>query len=183
MEPAAKLVRQRVQIGCNFHTQPTWKWLVGVPLIYIPILVTVPPLILAVWLVRAHLTLVGGHNLNSYWNDFAPSWASHRYTRKTQILSDGLVERFGPIGYLVRFRLFWVFNCNSTVPFQWRWSATSTISSRLSSSGGVPSAMTRSATTATLRSISRCGMRRAMRNSCTRTIEPTPVGQAIRRRS
>ncbi len=73
----ASLKDQRVQIGCNFHRQPTWKCLLGVPLIYIPILVTVLPLIVTVLLVRAHLTLVGGHNLKSYWNDFAPSWASH----------------------------------------------------------------------------------------------------------
>ena len=112
----ASLKDQRVQIGCNFHRQPTWKWLLGVPLIYIPILVTVLPLIVAVLLVRGHLTLVGGHNLKSYWNDFAPSWASHRYTRKSQIVSNGLVERFGLIGYLGRSKLFWIFNCKLYCP-------------------------------------------------------------------
>ena len=33
----ASLKNQRVQIGCSFHRQPTWKWLLAVPLIYIPI--------------------------------------------------------------------------------------------------------------------------------------------------
>ena len=41
----------RVVIGRNYLTQPTWKVIIGVPLIYLPILVTVPFVIIGVILV------------------------------------------------------------------------------------------------------------------------------------
>ncbi len=107
---------ERLQIGCNFHKVPRWKLLAGVPLIYIPILAAVLPMIVAALLVRTHLTMVGGRKLKSYWNDFVPSWVSHRYTRDTQIVSDKLLDKYGAPAYIAKSKLFWIFNCKLYCP-------------------------------------------------------------------
>ena len=106
----------RVQIGCNFQQHPRWKFLAGVPLIYGPLLVGILPLIACALLVRTHLTLVGGHRLKSYWNDFVPSWVSHRYTRGNQILPERAFERYWFLAWIGKSRLFWIFNCKLYCP-------------------------------------------------------------------
>jgi hypothetical protein len=108
--------RERVMIGCHFHQHPKWKFLAGVPLIYLPILVGILPLILCALLVRTHLTWVGGHRLQSYWKDFVPSWISHRYTLENQILPEKLFERFGSLAWIAKSKLFWIFNCKLYCP-------------------------------------------------------------------
>jgi hypothetical protein len=40
----------RVQIGCNFAKQPFWKRAIGIPLIYVPILVLIPFLVVGLML-------------------------------------------------------------------------------------------------------------------------------------
>ena len=65
-------------MGCNYVSQPLWKVILGVPLIYLPIIATIPFVAIGVFLVKTHLTLVGGMEIQSYW-DFVPSWVSHRY--------------------------------------------------------------------------------------------------------
>jgi len=107
---------ERLQIGCNFHKVPQWKLFAAVPLTYIPILVGVLPMIVSALLVRTHLTMVGGHELKSFWNDFVPSWVSHRYTRDTQIVSDKLLDKYGTLAYLSKSKLFWIFNCKLYCP-------------------------------------------------------------------
>ena len=45
-------ITERVTIGANYPAQPLWKKAVGIPLIYLPLLTTVPFMILGVLLVR-----------------------------------------------------------------------------------------------------------------------------------
>jgi len=107
---------ERVEIGCHFQQHPRWKFLAGVPLIYLPILIGVLPLIVCTFLVRTHLTLVGGHNLKSYWEDFVPAWVSHRYTRANQILPERLFDRYSFAAWIAKSKLFWIFNCKLYCP-------------------------------------------------------------------
>ncbi|MHC1697325.1 MAG: hypothetical protein AB9919_04490 [Geobacteraceae bacterium] len=99
----------RVRIGCNYVSQPFWKVILGVPLIYLPILATLPFVAIGVFLVKTHLTLVGGMEIRSYW-DFVPSWVSHRYQNKDQPVIK--ISRFHPAHY----RFFWIFNCKLYCP-------------------------------------------------------------------
>lgn len=107
---------ERVQIGGYFDETPHWRFLAGVPLIYIPILVGSVPLVLCALLVRTHLWMVGARSLQSYWKDFVPSWVSHRYTRKNQIVSDRFAARYGSLAKITRSKLFWIFNCKLYCP-------------------------------------------------------------------
>ena len=100
----------RVKIGCNFAKQPLWKLVIGVPLIYVPILVVIPFLVIGLVLVRLHLRLTGASNLKSYW-DFVPSWITHRYTYKTQIVRTTSLW-ISPTKY----KFFWIFNCKLYCP-------------------------------------------------------------------
>jgi hypothetical protein len=99
----------RVQIGCNYQKQPLWKILLGVPLIYLPIISTVPFVIIGFFLVKTHLKYVGGMNIKSYW-DFVPKRLSHRFTDSEQPAIN--VSRFNPAHY----RFFWVLNCKNYCP-------------------------------------------------------------------
>jgi hypothetical protein len=99
----------RVRIGCNYEKQSLWKVSLGVPLIYLPILTTVPFVIMGVLLIRTHLKYVGGMDIKSYW-DFVPDWVSHRYRNGEQPVIN--VPRF----HLARYRFFWIFNCKVYCP-------------------------------------------------------------------
>jgi hypothetical protein len=101
----------RVQIGCNYAKQPFWKIIIGVPLIYVPILVVIPFLAVGLMIVRLHLKLIGAKNLKSYW-DFVPAWITHRYTYKTQVTSSSSSWN----GIFCRSKLFWIFNCKLYCP-------------------------------------------------------------------
>jgi hypothetical protein len=107
---------ERVQIGSNFDETPHWRFLAGVFLIYVPILLGLVPMILCALLVRTHLRMVGASNLKTYWKDFVPSWVSHRYTRKTQIVSDRFFAKYGSVVSITRSKLFWIFNCKLYCP-------------------------------------------------------------------
>jgi hypothetical protein len=63
---------ERVRSGCNYERQPFWKIILGVPLIYLPILTTLPFVIVGVNLVKIHLKYVGGMNIKPY-GDFVPN--------------------------------------------------------------------------------------------------------------
>lgn len=69
---------ERVRIGVNHIKQPIWKVFISVPLIYLPLITTIPFVILGVLLIKAYLKWVGGMNIGNY-SDFVPGWASHRY--------------------------------------------------------------------------------------------------------
>ena len=45
---------ERVQIGCNYTRQPLWKIVLGVPLIYLPLIMTIPFMIPSIWTVKTH---------------------------------------------------------------------------------------------------------------------------------
>ena len=111
-----KGTQDRLQIGGNFDDTPRWRFLAGVPLIYVPILVGIVPMILCAVLVRTHLRMVGACNLKSYWKDFVPTWVSHRYTRKNQIVSDRFLAKYGSVVSITRSKLFWIFNCKIYCP-------------------------------------------------------------------
>lgn len=101
----------RVNIGQNFLGQPGWKLVVGVPLIYVPLITTIPFVLVGVLLVRIHLHFVGGRNIKSFW-DFVPQWISHRYRYHDQI-----VYHTGAKWYNLRAtRWYWIFNCKLYCP-------------------------------------------------------------------
>jgi hypothetical protein len=99
----------RVRIGCNYVKQPFWKVILGVPLIYLPIITTVPFVIIGVVLVKTHLTYVGGMEIRPYW-DFVPAWNSHRYRNDLQPTIN--IRWFHPAHY----KFFWVMNCKHYCP-------------------------------------------------------------------
>jgi hypothetical protein len=102
---------QRVRIGCNYNNQPAWKQYLGVPLIYLPLITTLPFVLLGIFLVRSHLKWVGGMDIRSYW-DFVPSWASHRYIYQNQITYSTDTSWYN---FRAR-RFYWIFNCKLYCP-------------------------------------------------------------------
>lgn len=99
-----------VIIGKTYLKRPRWfRVLVGVPLIYVPILVTMPFVIIGVFFVRLHLRALGAHNMKGYWY-FVPEWASHRYSLATQ-------PRYNAnIFAIVHYKTYWLFNCKLYCP-------------------------------------------------------------------
>lgn len=103
----------RVQIGCNYNCQPLWKIILGVPLIYLPLIMTIPFMIPSILTVKTHLKLVGSMNIKSYW-DFVPTWATHRYNYNTQIVLQTVRNPW--IAWLCKTKVFWLFNCKLYCP-------------------------------------------------------------------
>ncbi|GEM_PF-355993 len=102
-------IHERAQIGCNYIDRPKWQKLIALPLIYVPILISVPFIIFAVVIVRLHLTITGAKNLKRY-RDFLPTWLSHRYTYENQVTcARSKVVR--PLA-----KVFWLFNCKLYCP-------------------------------------------------------------------
>jgi hypothetical protein len=102
---------RRVKIGSNYLDQPLLKIMIGVPLIYLPIITTVPFLLIGILLVKTHLKWVGGTEIRSYW-DFVPSWTSHRYNHANQI-----TYSTGAAWYNLRAtKWYWIFNCKLYCP-------------------------------------------------------------------
>lgn len=102
---------ERVKIGENFVKQPLWKVFVGVPLIYFPIIISIPFVIVSVMLVKSHLRLLGAKNIKPY-SDFVPNWSSHRYHYKNQITYSTGAKWHN----LRAYRWYWIFNCNLYCP-------------------------------------------------------------------
>jgi len=101
----------RVLIGRNYIDQPAWKRYLGIPLIYAPLLTTIPFVITGILLVKFHLKYVGGMDIRPYWS-FVPSWVSHRYQYDNQITFDSKNTWFQFQGY----RWYWIFNCKVYCP-------------------------------------------------------------------
>jgi len=101
---------ERVQIGSNFSNQTKWKKAIGIPLVYVPIVTTIPFLAVGVFLVKLHLKLIGASNVRSYW-DFVPAWVSHRYQLDDQI-TNPKSRWYNPGSY----RAHWIFNCKLYCP-------------------------------------------------------------------
>ena len=102
---------QRVKIGENFKTQPLWKVFIGVPLVYLPLIISVPFVALCVFLVKSHLRLMGAENIRPY-SDFVPDWVSHRYHHADQIIYSTGAKWHN----LRAYRWYWIFNCNIYCP-------------------------------------------------------------------
>jgi hypothetical protein len=82
----------------------------GIPLIYAPVLVTVPFMILGVNLVRWHLLFLGARNMKKY-RDFIPNRKSYRYTYEKQIVRDAVWY-----GAWAKLKIFWFYNCGIYCP-------------------------------------------------------------------
>jgi len=102
---------ERVEIGNNFVSQPLWKVFIGVPLIYMPIIFSVPFVIICVFLVKTHLQLIGAKNIKSYW-EFVPEWFTHRYNYNNQITYSTGAKWHN----LREYRWYWIFNCKLYCP-------------------------------------------------------------------
>lgn len=99
-----------VIIAKTYKKRPQWfRVLLGVPLIYLPILFTMPFVILGVIIVKTHLRALGARNMKTYW-DFVPDRVSHRYNLKTQPRYDK--NRFS----ISHSKIFWIFNCTVYCP-------------------------------------------------------------------
>lgn len=103
-------VTGRIQIGAGYARASNARVLLGLPLVYAPILL-LPFVALGALLVYAHLRLMGATGLKSL-RDFLPAPGSHRYGLKTQVVRRGA----HPLAFWARARAFWVFNCTLYCP-------------------------------------------------------------------
>jgi len=101
----------RVDIGVHYKQVSPWRVFVGLPFLYLPILV-MPFILLGGGLIYIHLRLMGAQNLKTLL-DFLPAWDSHRYSYKTQIVKNDChwLARWS------RARAYWIFNCTFYCPF------------------------------------------------------------------
>ena len=111
--PAAKACASctRVDIGVHYAKVSPWRVFVGLPFVYLPILV-MPFILLGGGLIYVHLRLMGAQNLKTL-RDFLPAWDSHRYSYKTQIVKNDC----HPLARWARARAYWIFNCTFYCPF------------------------------------------------------------------
>lgn len=101
----------RVSIGKRFYTLPAWRRYVGSVLIYLPLVVSLPFVLIGAWVLYAHLRVLGAKNLKGYW-DFVPSWSSYRY----KTLSEQIAFKFDITAPWASIKGFWMFNCNIYCP-------------------------------------------------------------------
>lgn len=101
----------RVKIAEEFKKKSKLRTFLGVIFIYLPILVTIPFIILGILLVKLHLKNMGASNIKSYW-DFVPSWISFRYHYENQITYESGTNWT----HLRYYRFYWIFNCNIYCP-------------------------------------------------------------------
>lgn len=99
-----------VLIGRTFPKIPIFpRIVIGTPLIYLPILTTIPFVVVGVFIVRWHLWMLGARNIKSYW-EFVPKWVTHRYVYATQpVASDNPLD-------FAHYKWFWIFNCKVYCP-------------------------------------------------------------------
>ena len=105
--------QDRVIIGQNYAKTPLWKLALGVPIIYAPIVTSIPFAAVAVWLVKKHLNMVGARNLKKY-SDFLPDWVSHRYNYENQIVLKDTRTKY--LAAICKTKTFWIFNCKMYCP-------------------------------------------------------------------
>jgi len=91
--------------------QPFWKLGIGMVFIYLPLIITIPFIILAVVSVRIHLKYLGATDIKPFL-DFVPTWVSHRYIYKDQIVYKTNCSWKNGRSY----RFFWIFNCKIYCP-------------------------------------------------------------------
>ena len=101
----------RVSIGDNYQNVTFYRILIGVPIVYLP-LIFFPFVLASAWLTYLHLKMIGAKNVYTY-RDFLPDKDSYRYSFKTQIIME---KRFFFTSWS-RSVLFWMFNCTRYCPY------------------------------------------------------------------
>ncbi len=102
---------ERVSIGKRFYTLSPWRRYVGSMLIYLPLVVSLPFVLIGALVLYAHLWVLGAKDLKPYW-DFLPGWSTHRYNK----LSDQITFKMDTTAPWASSKLFWMFNCNFYCP-------------------------------------------------------------------
>ncbi len=102
---------ERVVIGGRIRRMPIPRQIVGVPMIYLPLLF-LPFVRLSAALAYWHLRVLGAENIKTL-KDFLPDKASHRYDLKSQIL----VKKTLKVDIWSGSRFFWIFNCTVYCPY------------------------------------------------------------------
>jgi hypothetical protein len=101
----------RIAIGAHYDRISPWRVLVSLPFVYLPVLM-MPFILIGGLSVYIHLRLMGASNLKSL-REFLPSWDSHRYSYRTQIVK----EDIHPWACWAKHRIFWTLNCTLYCPF------------------------------------------------------------------
>lgn len=107
----------RVVIGDDYKEKSFWNQLIGVVLIYVPI-ITLPFIFFSAWVTYLHLKMVGAKNIKPL-KSFFPDRSTHRYDLKNQITMNP--------GYSIsptQSKLYWILNCTWYCPvsvglFEW----------------------------------------------------------------
>jgi len=102
---------QRVAIGGRIRQTPIPRQIVGVPMIYLPLLF-LPFVRLSAALTYWHLRVLGADNIKTL-REFLPDKASHRYDLKSQILAKKTLK----VDFWSGSRSFWIFNCTFYCPY------------------------------------------------------------------
>lgn len=104
-------ISSRTSIGKNFYDLPAWRRYLGALLIYLPLFVSLPFVLLGALILYAHLVTLGAKNLKRY-RDFLPTGASFRY----RTLKEQVTFKFDPSAPWASAKAFWQFNCNYYCP-------------------------------------------------------------------
>ena len=104
-------MEERVEIGKSFDALPNWRVKIGVLLIYIPLLITIPFVAIGILFVKGHLKMVGAKGIKPF-SAFVPTWVSHRYTYNDQITYEDETNWTN----LRSYRFYWIFNCKLYCP-------------------------------------------------------------------
>lgn len=100
----------RIQLGKGYHNVGAFRRMVGVLLIYLPVILF-PVVILVVLMSSLSLRTLGARNLKRY-RDFLPARSSHRYSFKNQIVMEPT-----PLLPHLGWKTFWQFNCSWYCPY------------------------------------------------------------------
>ena len=119
-EQAAEWIDQsgRCNIGKFYFSQAKWKRGLAIPLVYLPILTTLPFCALFSFFARLVLRLLGNDKIPTI-RSLMPCWVSHRYTHENQITMKPKLIWYDPVSYMDYLRAmkwFWLFNCKMYCP-------------------------------------------------------------------
>lgn len=102
---------ERVTIGRKFYSLPAWRRYLGAILIYLPLFLSLPFVLVGAIILYTHLRTLGATNVKPY-KDFLPKGSSHRYSK----LSDQITFSMDPTAPWASLKSFWAFNCNYYCP-------------------------------------------------------------------
>ncbi len=101
----------RIAIGKSFYELPAWRRYLGAALIYLPLFLSLPFVLLGALILYAHLAILGAKNLKGY-RDFLPKGNTFRYSS----MREQITFRFDPTAPWASLKVFWAFNCNLYCP-------------------------------------------------------------------